>query len=307
MDPRSFEALFHFSRKERIGILLIVLVLLLLYFLPEIIRSREPLHTHSDRNRSITVTPLPVLDEESGRSYSEKGIRISGGDIGKKGVLFVFDPNTLNEEGFNRLGLRSSTIKTILNYRNRGGRFYKADDLKKVYGLKETEFTRLLGYVHIADTVRNQSFFSRDSGWKRQTDRTVMIDVNQADSAMWDALPGIGSVLSSRIIRYREKLGGFVDVAQIREVYGISDSLYTVIRPRLYSAGSPLRRISINTEQESVLSAHPYIGRALAREIIAYRSAHGPFRDTAALYLLMSRPAGQIQRIFSYLAWDKTQ
>ena len=134
-----------------------------------------------------------------------------------------------------------------------------------------------------------------------------MIDVNQADSAMWDALPGIGSVLSSRIIRYREKLGGFVDVAQIREVYGISDSLYTVIRPRLHFAEGPLRLISINTEQESVLSAHPYIGRALAKEIVAYRSAHGPFRDTAALYLLMSRPAGQIQRIFSYLAWDKTQ
>jgi DNA uptake protein ComE-like DNA-binding protein len=286
---------------------LIVLVLFLLYFLPEIFRGREPVHTHPDRDRSLTVIPLPVMDEDAGRSYSKRGIRISEGDAEKKAVLFVFDPNTLNEEGFIRLGLRSSTIKTILNYRNRGGRFYMADDLKKVYGLKESEFVRLQGYVQIADTIRKQPFFRRDSSYKGHTGRTVIIDINQADSAMWDALPGIGSVLSSRIIRYREKLGGFVDIAQIREVYGISDSLYTLIRPRLYSTGVPLRHISVNAEQESVLSAHPYIGRVLAKEIVAYRSAHGPFRDTSGLYLLMSKPAGQIQRIFSYLTWDRTQ
>jgi DNA uptake protein ComE-like DNA-binding protein len=284
-----------------------VLVLFLLYFLPEIFRGWDPVHTHPEWDRSLSVIPLPVLEEDTGRSYSAIGIQISAGVADKAAVLFSFDPNTLSEEGFTQLGLRSSTIKTILNYRSRGGRFHRVNDLKKVYGLKESDFERLQGYVQIADTIRNQPFFRRDSGFKIHTDRTVIIDINQSDSAMWDALPGIGSVLSSRIIRYREKLGGFVDIAQIREVYGISDSLYTVIRPRLYSSGDPLRRISINTEQESALSAHPYIGRALAKEIVAYRSAHGPFRDTSGLFLLLSRPASQIQRIFSYLTWESKQ
>lgn len=255
----------------------------------------------------LTVIPLPELDEDSGRSYSRRSYRISENDEGKEAVPFVFDPNTIDETGFVRLGLRPPTIKIILNYRNRGGRFYTEDDLRKVYGLKESEFKRLHGYVHIADTNRNRPFLKRDSVLTRHTSRTVTLDINQADSAMWDSLPGIGAVLSARIIRYRDKLGGFVNVSQLREVYGISDSVFQLILPRLYSGGNPLRKISLNTEQEYVLSAHPYIGRTLAREIVAYRSAHGPFRDTAALYLLLSKPAIQIQRIFPYLDFGETK
>ena len=47
--------------------------------------------------------------------------------------LFTFNPNTLETEGWRKLGLSERQAKTIMNYRSKGGRFYKKEDLKKIY------------------------------------------------------------------------------------------------------------------------------------------------------------------------------
>lgn len=100
----------------------------------------------------------------------------------------------------------------------------------------------------------------------------IPANLNTADSAELERLPGIGPVLARRIIKYRKLLGGFYDTRQLREVYGISDSVYLLISHRVAADTASLVRINLNEAPESVLARHPYIGRYMARGIILYRA-----------------------------------
>ena len=110
-----------------------------------------------------------------------------------------------------------------------------------------------------------------------------MVHINLADSTEWEALPGIGAVLAGRIVRFREKLGGFHAPAQLLDVFGLRDSTYQLIAPLLLADNLQWKRISINQASEAELSAHPYFRWKLARLIVAYRTAHGPFLQVEEL------------------------
>ncbi len=198
-------------------------------------------------------------------------------------TLFPFDPNELDAAGWARLGLREKTIQTILRYRDRG-RFRKPADLERIYGLSAKDYQRLLPYVRIP--APGHSFTAGREAFKapaRQPRSYPVIDINTADTSDWIVLPGIGSRLASRIVLFRDKLGGFHQVEQVAEVYGLPDSTFLRIRQYLQSHTSLLRKLNINTATLDELKAHPYIRWQLARLIVAYRQQHGPFRDTEQL------------------------
>jgi len=113
--------------------------------------------------------------------------------------------------------------------------------------------------------------------------KPAIIDINEADSAAWEALRGIGPVLAARIVRFREKLGGFHSVAQIAETYGLPDSTFKKIQPSLRLGNVSLKKIDINEMDEKSLAQHPYISYKLARLIVKYRSVHGPFSQAEQL------------------------
>ena len=93
------------------------------------------------------------------------------------------------------------------------------------------------------------------------------------------ALPGIGSKLANRIIGFREKLGGFYSVDQIAEVYGVSDSVFQQIKPRLRCDSAIIKKININTAGIDELKAHPYIKYQVGNAVIQYRLQHGSFQN----------------------------
>lgn len=125
----------------------------------------------------------------------------------------------------------------------------------------------------------------RDKGYttyKRNTPVRV-IDINQADSAAWESLPGIGPVLAGRIMRFRERLGGFYEMAQVGETWGLADSVFKKIQGMLVMGEVSLRKTDLNQTDEKSLAQHPYINTKLARLIVRYRSNHGPFRHPEEL------------------------
>ena len=101
------------------------------------------------------------------------------------------------------------------------------------------------------------------------------IDLNSCDSADLERLPVLGPVLSSRVIKYRNILGGFVSVSQLSEVYGISDSALTVIADRLMADTARITRIEINRAGFGELLRHPYIERSEVQSILKYRELNG--------------------------------
>jgi len=102
-----------------------------------------------------------------------------------------------------------------------------------------------------------------------------LIDINICDSAALEALPGIGPVLSVRIIRYRNLLGGYASVAQLREVYGLSEETFTLIRGRVFADSLAIRKIRINEAPYRELLRFPYLEKHEVDAIFKYRELEG--------------------------------
>lgn len=112
---------------------------------------------------------------------------------------------------------------------------------------------------------------------------TDAIEINSADSADFDALEGIGPVISKRILKFRSVLGGFASVEQMREVYGLDSAWYQKTHPLLTVDTALVQKIAINTISEDSLKIHPYFRKNIAQEIVAYREKNGAFTSIEEL------------------------
>jgi len=129
------------------------------------------------------------------------------------------------------------------------------------------------------------------------------LSLNQSDSVLLEKLPGIGPVLASRIIRYRNKLGGFYHTSQLREVYGIDDSLFTFLEPliEISQEENHLKKIDLNTATLESLRQHPYLRWEKAKAIIRYREANGPFVSVGELEKIIALDTATIRRLLPYV------
>ena len=232
-------------------------------------------------------------------------------NVNTKGELFYFDPNTISTSDWKRLGLRDKTIKTIENYLNKGGHFYKSEDLQKIYGLHNDEYERLKTYIKIESTISktNDDFVSSKSKDEIQPTKTyatryLVIDINTADTTSFISLPGIGSKLASRIVSFREKLGGFYSVDQIGETYGLPDSTFQKIKQYLKLDNPSIKKININTATVDEMKAHPYIKFSLANPIAAYRNEHGSFSKIEDIKKVMAVTDEIFKKLAPYLKTD---
>lgn len=280
---------FSFTSKDRIAVIVLAALIVIVVLLPGFIADNNPRHQKvgSDTSWVAAARQLelngPVEkdndDEPLQRHQFDRQYRTSTRPPAAAS-LFYFDPNTLDEAGWKKLGLRDKTIHTIINYVSKGGRFRKAGDLSKIYGLFEDEYARLEPYIRIEQTATEDRPLPVNTTTPKQAKSYAMVDINTADTAAFIALPGIGSKLASRIVSFREKLGGFYAVEQVGETFGLADSVFQKIKPMLQLNTIITKKININTAPFDELKQHPYIRYALAKSIIAYRDVHGAFEKT---------------------------
>lgn len=146
--------------------------------------------------------------------------------------------------------------------------------------------------------------------WRQQENRPAFarpfkkIDLNSADSTTLEKLPGIGPVLSARIIKYRNKLGGFHSPTQLKEVYGMSDSTYGKISTQIETANASLKKIALNVADEKTIATHPYIGWRNAKLIVRYRQAHGAYMTIEQLESVWALEKTKLDRLLPYLSFD---
>ncbi len=307
---------FTFTRKDRIAILVLVVLILVVIFAPTIVyRSSAKSSVLPDTAWMTAVKKLELKEENTDR-FTDRTNRDNSSNYQydrsdkeyfnrSKGELFYFDPNTLNAEGWRKLGLRDKTVKTIQNYLAKGGHFYKPEDLSKIYGLFEDEYARLEPYIRIEGKKINSSPAIANeipSSRAGKTERYKVIDINTADTSAFISLPGIGSKLAARIVNFRDKLGGFYVISQVAETYGLPDSTFQKIKQYLKLDNASLKKININTASIDDLKAHPYIKYALANPIIAYRKEHGPFLKLEDIKKVMVVTEDMYQKIYPYLS-----
>lgn len=299
----SWTDYFQYSRRERTGIYALLVLIAVIFIIPDIwirLDARSP-DAAQVKNRQLVWQEMRAADTIRQTATAVIADRESPAPQ----HLFPFDPNSLDSAGFRQLGLHPRTITTLLRYRNKGGRFRKPEDLYRLYGLRKEEADRLIPFVQVqvagpkSDSGQYQQV--RPAIKKPERIATILVSVNLADSLAWLALPGIGPALTHRILVFRERLGGFYKIEQLAEVYGLADSVYQQLLPRLRFDPISLRKIPVNQASAAVLAQHPYIRYNLAREIEAYRKAHGPFSGPEALLKLRSMDPVLLNKVEPYL------
>ncbi|GAA4303151.1 helix-hairpin-helix domain-containing protein [Compostibacter hankyongensis] len=288
MRKNAFRDYFSFTRGQQRGILalllIIVALLLMPYWLPHpAARSASDFRAY----RRAIAEFEKRKDDDTARVFSRED-RTS-----VKAALFHFDPNSLADSGWQRLGVSPRVARTIRHYREAGGRFYKPEDLQKIYGLSPAMYKRLLPYVRLKNAEEARFAPKREnppavSGVQQEAVTGLQhyrypkpadfaLDINTADSADWVRLQGIGPARAAYILRFRERLGGFYRVSQVAEVYGLPDSVFRKIEHQLNISSVDLKKININTATVDEMKSHPYISYRLAATIKAFREEHGSF------------------------------
>lgn len=212
-------------------------------------------------------------------------------------IINPFDPNTLTSEEWKQIGIKDKIVEIIQNYLNAGGRFYKKEDLKKIYGINQKLYKKLEPYIKI-DTI---AFTLKQKINKDSISLTYdIIELNSADSIALSKI-FINKYLVSRIIKYRSWLGGYYLPEQLLEVYGFND-VKAIDQFIVDSTG--IKKIDINNAEFKELVNHPYISYDETKAIFTYKKVMGNFHsvDDIRKYKLISNET--YKKIRPYLSVD---
>lgn len=227
----SWEAYFIFSEKERKGIIVLGIILTLSMAFTLLVPHKNGIVAKA------IPSPLPTLH------------------------LFAFDPNTIDSANAIQLGIPVKQVNTLIHYREKGGRFYKKEDILKLYGLDPVIAYQLIPFIELKSTESSNKwgrYTNYDKGnkyksnyddasryksnkesnnvpWLKMKKGAVSwtIDVNEADANEWLDKSNLPMNIVYQIINYKNHLGGFTHPIQLKKVYGLADTTFQNLRPHL--------------------------------------------------------------------------
>lgn len=265
----------------------------------------KKIYTLSDADYE-RLLPYIKLGESGPSLYADRYEKSSSAS-----QVFNFDPNTATETELLQLGVPKWVVGRILNYRLKGGKFRNKEDLSKIYGFPEEDYDRLEPYIAIAvveNIPRPQTYSSGGNGvtgnsFQKKFAPASPLDINRAAVEHWQMLPSIGEKRAQMIVKYRERLGGFISVEQVGEIRGLPDSVYQLIKPMLVLQFSEPRKLNINAMTTQELDAHPYITPRQASLMVADRSQNGNYQkveDLLRIPVLIDK--AWLEKVRPYLA-----
>ena len=197
----------------------------------------------------LTATVDKVIRKNSDHSPRVEAVRRN---LPHKHVeSFRFNPNTASHEDLCRLGFSSKQAQSIINYREKGGRFRRKADFAKSFVVADSVYARLESYIDIP-----------------------LLDLNLADSAAFDALPGIGGYFASKMVAYREQLKGYSYKEQLMDIWKFDQEKFDALSDLVTVSPGSVTPYPLWTYPADSLSKHPYIRNyETARAIVLYRES----------------------------------
>ena len=282
---------FGFTTRESNGFIVLMAILFLILSLPSIYNSLqpdpEPIEARLEIIKADSI--LPVIQHEN-RKFNTA-------------ILFEFDPNIISESDLIKLGLKEFLAKRIINYRNKGGKFRKKEDFAKMYGLSTEMYGKLSPYI-VINSVQTDKKEAKAEFKKFEKYSPVVhkiIEINNADTADLQKVNGIGQVLAHRIIKYRNKLGGFAKQEQLYEVYGLDSNVVQKLLKSFTLTDGNVKKLEINSLPADSLYQHPYIGRKAAKILVNYRLHHGNFKSANDLINSKALDSDKLNKLLPYL------
>jgi len=302
---------FGFSRTETRGLLLLLSLVVLAVGASVAYDRYEVTYHQLPQDQEVLQGLLQQLEARAEYTSEEKNIDDEAIAVRK----FNFDPNTAAVESLSQLGIPDFLAKRIEKYRNKGGSFSKAEDLKKIYGFPDDLYHELAPFIQIArkskpiqkdrqlpeklETIAKTEDQPEDAA---VTEEAIRLNINATDSLALEQLSGIGKVISSRIIKYRDRLGGIHSIEQLQEVYHISEEAMASLRSSAFvEENFEAQKININEADFKSLMAHPYISYEMAKGIMNHRRIYGSFTSAEQLKEVYQIKEESLVKLLPYL------
>lgn len=233
-----------------------------------------------------------------------------------------FNPNTADSLELLSVGLPPRVARNILRYRKAGGEFRRPEDLARIYGLHDSVFARVRPYVAIpqptglsrgesladvpeplpimlpSDTMQREHPYAEYMRAKYKPGQFV--DLNRADTSELMKIPGIGPVYAKMIVDYRERLGGYHSIVQLRDLEVLPEDLGDWV----HVSTPPAAMLNVNRLSLTQLRSHPYLSFYQAKAIVELRKREGHIRSARQLLFLDEFSETDIERLTPYLSFE---
>ena len=297
---------FSFNKRERNGIIVLLIILLAIIAFPRILLlfTKDKPPDFSKFKSDINKFEQTLREDTSRKHNNYYADDFDYNNIDKSSAEeklhpFNFNPNDITAEEWEEMGLTAKQARVIENYISKGGKFRKKEDLKKMYCITESEYSVLEPYIQLSPDEMDNG--KKKSSANKSEKNTVIIELNSADTNDLKKLSGIGSWYAKKIVAYRNKLGGFYKKEQLLEVRGIDSVRYAGFVDFISINTSLVKTMNINTASVEELKRHPYIGNNIAVSLTNLRQLYGRFKSVADIRKSALVTDANYEKIAAYL------
>lgn len=314
MKDERREYYFAISRTDRICLVILITVLLgweyIKYAFPQpkpvfhfsTLHAIIPVESESEPLENTSTDRRTYMREKS-KSKTENP---SSGSISlpaEERIAFPVAIETASKQELQAAGFSSFTAGNIAKYMAAGGKISNASDLMKIYGMDETQWEKVKNNIAFPEAIPASEYKTQPNGKKYPTE---IYDLNTITHEQLVLFPGIGDVLAGRILKFRESLGGFIEVSQLEDCFGLPPETISSITPYL-KVDSPPMRIPINDIDTEKFN-HPYLPKKIGRVLKAWKTHHGLIRDEQDLKQIYPPDSTWYNRLLPYIdfgiAWQ---
>ena len=292
MNFKWFSSYFSFSKSQRSGLLILLVLIVVLQTVYFFVDFSLPIKNNPKKDTWLSVqSEIDSLKEQA---------RFSGSR------LYPFNPNYISDYKGYKLGMSVQEIDRLLAYRKQNKFVNSAEEFQKVTKVSDSLISRIAPYFKFPDWVNEKRKSSSISSYRNPvfttSEKLVVLDINTASLEDLVKVYGIGEVIAQRILSYRESLGSFVVMEQLNEVWGLSPEVLVNLNKRFkVKSQLGIKKVNINNASIKELAQFPYFKYALAKQIVIYRSMNGPIVETTDLTKIKGMPNDKIKIIALYL------
>lgn len=290
------------TRKDRIYLVIFVSALLGWELIKLALPKPNVMSESSTMENSI-VKQDTLLIEKPVYTKAEKNPQLNQLDENDNEASSRKTPVTLMTASVDELvaiGFSKKVAFNIQKYISVGGQIKDERSLKKIYGIDTNTLSNILPFIIFPEKQEKPDSFSFNKSEKKEFSYAP-IDLNTSTEEDLDKLPGIGLTLADRIIKFRNSLGGFTSVDQLKDCYGITPETLEKIKPRLHIIQPP-QQFSINTIDPKTFS-HPYLPKKIMWMIPNYIKNHGAITNAEELRKVFPPDSNWCEKLLPYIKY----
>ena len=304
----SIKAFLSLNKSEQRGIIVLICVIIIISLYNIALPYISQYNFNNDLKKYNTeinsfLEKQKILQDSANIEFQQ-----NSGDINmelalQKIVPHKFNPNKLPVDEWKKMGFTDKQISNIKKYEAKGGKFKRKEDVKKMYSISDVEYAIIEPYINIPSSYKSNSGKTILKTSVNKKLKQKVTNINSASVKQLEANLGLSSWLAKRTIAYKNALGGYFNKNQLKEVYGLNDSIFKSIEEFISIDTANITKIDINNIEFKQLLKHPYVDYNTTKLLLNTRNKIGSFSSINQLFLIDNMADSTINKINGYVVF----